>query len=135
MPTKKAGPSEPAFLMRNAKSRLTRAGFPHAKCEFWGSLLSCLGSLSGLFGIVSGFFGCLDGFFSGFGGFFSYLFGGFGGFFSYLFGGFGGFARCLACCLSGLRSLMRRVIRSFGSFTGRIVGLLAAHHRTNDRED
>jgi hypothetical protein len=30
---------------------------------------------------------------------------------------------------------MRRVIRSFRRFTGRIVGLLAAHHRTNDRED
>jgi hypothetical protein len=111
------------------------------KCEFGDSLLGCFSSFVRS---LRGFFRGLGGFTSGLRGFFSYLFSGLG--FSYLFSGLGSFLGCLSSgldgflsCLTGcfrcLCSLVRRAIRSFGGLTGRIVGLLAAHHGANDRED
>jgi hypothetical protein len=98
------------------------------KCEFGDSLLGCFGSFVRS---LRGFFGGLDGFPSGFRGFFSYLF----SFLGCLSSGLDGFPSCLTGCFRCLCSLVRRAIRSFGGLTGRIVGLLAAHHGANDRED
>ena len=121
------------------KSRPYRAGFSHAKCRIDDSLVSRFGGFLRIGGRFSGgLAGCLG----GLGSFFSYLFSSLDGFFGcldnflgYLFSGLGCLIGCLAGCLSCFRSLIRRLICSFRCLASRILGLLAAHHGANNRED